>query len=528
MATPQPKIVYEGLSGDREKWLDFAEDTARLTIPSLDPRGHMRSKRHDRPHTTEGTTAVFSMASMALKVLMPPGVLWGEVNMPPQVWKFLEKKVREGGVSFNDDDIATLKDRFRNRTQDVIKSLNQRNTRSRIGAAIRRNLVEGSTAIHNAPPRPDADPRERIFRPEGIRIFPLRSHVVMRNEYGDVRVLCIEEVIPVDPMQVQDKKDFKNEQHIWTLIDYESEEIWRQIGDRGDPFFVEDETVDGYFVFSTEIPDIENYAHSYFWNYLRLIAQIDHAESSMAEAMSDASWSPLGVREGSTLAEDPDQVTQKKTGEVIVGQEGDIFWWNTGRKIADWAWVASMRNDDRRELGNISAKGIKDRSIGSDTSATAILEIVDEIETQALDLLSSLEDTLQRPLMKSEMAIHNRMVPLLDPNSDEARLAEFVDINITTGVGALSKQRSMLRFVNGLSVLQQLDPRLRVNGVNAADRIGEGMLLDTEGLYEQISPEEMAVMSGGGADVEQPSREETVLTPGGPQPPQPPQPGRPR
>lgn len=522
---PNPKVVYEGLSGDREKWLNFAEDTARLTIPSLDPRGHMRSKRHDRPHTTEGTTAVFSMASMALKILFPSGVLWGEVNMPPQVWKAIAAKIEAGDAGFTQRDVAALEDRFRARSIDVVKSLAQRNTRSRIGSAIRRNLVEGSTAIHNAPPRPDADPRERIFRPEGIRIFPLRSHVVMRNEYGAVRILGLEETLPSDPMQVQDKKDFENEIKIWTLIDYESEEIWRQVGDKADPVLVEDETVDGYFVMTTEIPDIENYPHSYFWNYLRLIAQIDHAEASMAEAMSDASWSPIGIREGSSLAEDPEMVTQKRTGEPIVGQEGDIFWWNTARKIADWSWVAQMRNDDRRELGNISAKGIKDRSISGDTSATAILEIVDEIETQALDLLSSLEDTLQRPLMKSEMAIHDRMVPLLDPETDEALLKEFVDINITTGVSALSKQRSMLRFVNGLGVLQQLDRRLVVNGVNIANRIGEGMLIDTEGLYEEATPAQMAAV-GGGANVPEPGREETVMTPGGPQPPQPPQPGR--
>jgi len=115
----------------------------------------------------------------------------------------------------------------------------------------------------------------------------------------------------------------------------------------------------------------------------------------------------------------------------------------------------------------------------------------------------------------------------LDPQSDESRLAEFIDINITTGVGALSKQRSMIRFVTqGLGTLQQLDPRLRVNGVNAADRIAEGMLIDTEGLYEEIPAEEMGAPPG--ADAETPAREETVMTAGGPQPPQPPQPGRPR
>jgi len=527
MATPRPKIVYEGLTGDRESWLNFAEDTARLTIPSLDPRGNTKSKRHDRPHTTEGTTAVFSMASMALKILFPPGVLWGEVNMPPQIWKRIEAEIASGNASFTPEDVASLEDRFRGRSIDVVKSLAQRNTRSRIGAAIRRNLIEGSTAIHNAPPKPDADPRERLSRPEGIRIFPLRSHVVVRNEYGAVRILCLEECLPVDPMQVQTESDFGNQIKIWTLIDYESEQIWRQVGPRGEAFLVEDETVDGYFVMTTEIPDVDNYPHSYFWNYLRLIAQIDHAEASMAEAMSDASWSPIGIREGSSLAEDPEMVTQKRTGEPIVGQEGDIFWWNTGRKIQDWAWVAQMRNDDKRELDNISAKGIKDRSISGDTSATAILEMVDEIETQALDLLSSLEDTLQRPLMKSELAIHDRMVPLLDQETDERLLEEFVDINITTGVGALAKQRSMIRFITqGLGTLQQLDPRLRVNGKNAADRIGEGMLIDTEGLYEEITPQEMAAAQGG--DIAEPGREETVMTPGGPQPPQPPQPGQPR
>lgn len=531
MATPQPKLVYENGTGDREKWLTFAEDTARLTLPSLDPRGKMGSRRHDRPHTTEGTTAVFSLGSQALKILMPAGVRWGELGIPPYVWEFLGERVVSGEADFTGQDVARLRNRLKVRTSEILRSLNQRNMRSRIGAAMRRNLVEGSTAIHNAPPNPDADPAERFNRPDGIRIFPLRSHVVYRNEYGDVRVLVLKEEIDPDPISAQTKSDFEKKVEIWTLVDYENDRIWRQVGSRGDPFEVEDERVDGYFVFSAEIPDIDNYPHPYFWNYLRLIAQINHAEASMAEAMSDASWSPIGIREGSTLAEDPEGVTKKRTGEPIVCQEGDVFWLNTGRKIADWAWVGQMRNDDKRELDNVAAKGIKDRPV-TEASATAVLEIKDEIDTQTQDLLSSWQDTLQMPLFRSEAAIHDEIVPLLDPETDEALLKEFLQVTITTGVGALSKQRAMAKFVTQiLAPLKQLtadqDERFVVHAEEIADRAGEGMLIETDGLYSTIRIPQQPTAGDGEPGGNGQARDETILTPGGPQPPQPVQPGAP-
>lgn len=531
MADPQPKLIYENGTGDREIWLGLAEDTSRLTLPSLDPRGQRKSRRHDRPSTTEGTTAVFSLGSQALKILMPSGVRWGELDLPPHVWNFLEQQVVSGDADFTVQDISRLRRKLEVRTFQILQSLNQRNMRSRIGAAMRRNLVEGSTAIHNAPPNPDADPAERFNRPDGIRIFPLRSHVVFRNEYGNVRVLVLKEEIDPDPISAQTKSDFEKTIEIWTLIDYENDRIWRQIGSRGDPFEVEDERVDGYFVFSSEIPDIDNYPHPYFWNYLRLIAQINHAEASMAEAMSDASWSPIGIREGSTLAEDPEAVTKKRTGEPIVHQEGDIFPVRMAAKIADWAWVAQMRNDDKRELDNVAAKGIKDRPV-TEASATAVLEIKDEIDTQTQDLLSSWQDTLQMPLFASEAAIHDEIVPLLDPETDEALLKEFLQITITTGVGALSKQRAMAKFVAQiLAPLKQLTAdqpeRFIIHAEEIADRAGEGMLIETDGLYSTLQLPAEQPPGAPGAVTANGQREETILTPGGPQPPQPVQPGAP-
>lgn len=520
MADPQPKLVYDNGAGQREDALTFAEQTARLTLPFLDPRGHHRSLRHDRPWTTSGTTSVFSLSSQGLKILFPPGVQWGELDLPPQIWKFLQDKAERGEAQFTLLDLDQLKDKLEERTTDILRSLNQRNMRSRIGAAMRRNLVEGSTAIHNAPPNPEADPRERLNRPDGIRIFPLRSHVVYRNEYGAVRVLVLKEEIDPDPVNAQTTRDFNQTIDIWTLVDYERDEIWRQVGERGDPFLVEDERVDGYFVFSSEIPDVGNYPNPYFWNYLRLIAQINHAEASMAEAMSAAAWSPTGIKEGSTLAEDPDAVMKKKTGEAIVHQEGDIFFPSADRKIADWAWVAQMRNDDKQELDNVAAKGIKDRPV-SEASATAVLEIKDEVDTQSQDLLSNWQDTLSLPLFASEAAIQDEISPLLDPETDEGLLREFLQISITTGVGALAKQRSMSKFVaQVLAPLKQLDENFVIFGEEVADRAAEGALIETEGLYGTRQPP-MAPPPGAGGTTPNGKRDETLMTRGGPQIPQP-------
>ncbi len=507
---PSPMAVYEFLTSPRASFIDFAVEAAKMTLPQLQPRGQIL---RERPYTSEGTSAVRSLGSATMKITMPPGVQWAKLDLPTWAWNKLIQLAQAGEIP--PEKVVELKDRLDQRTQDIMRSLEQKNTRSRMAAAMLRNLVEGSTCIN--------------VTPLGLRIFPLRSHVVQRDEFGMVKLLACVEVADADLARSSDK-NFEVTTKIWTLIDFERDEVWRQVGEGHDaiPFLVEEESSSQWIVFVSEIPDVDHYPTSFVWNYLRLIKQLDHEEQSLGEAMADAAWTPVGIKEGSTLSDDPKQVLNTKTGEPIIMQEGDIFYPEKRGKLNDWAFVAKMRQDDKQEIAALFAKGIKDRPIQGDTSATAVIQMIDELNSQTQDLLSAYEDTLQRPLIMAENEILERRDPLFGP--EETVLRSLLKVTVTTGVNALDKQRQLMRFaIQVLPQLQAMDQTFQVHAMEIADRFSESLLLNTEGMYSQ-----MQLPAGGGAGPPGLTpgaglpREETIMTRGGPQPPQPNQPGNTR
>ena len=516
MADPKPSLIYDQLVEERDEFLTYAEECARLFAPAMSPRG---IPNRERPWTSEGISALRSLASSVMKILWPPGVMWGQLDLPPEVWQELDRLATTEKVPAAL--VASLKAKLRARSNNLIGSLGQKNSRARFSAAVHRNLVEGNTGLRNSP--------------EGLTIYPLRSIGVRRNEHGDVSLLAIHEEDRPDPMAVQELDDFKNVVETWTIIDYDKNEIWRQTGEDTAAERVEDEEVAWYWVLVPQMPDIGHYTIGYCWNYLRLLKQIDHAEASLAQALAFASWKPIGIREGSALADDPKGLMKKKTGEPVVMQDGDIIWPDTGRAIQDWGWVATMRNDDRGELGNAFAKGLKDRPLAHELSATAALEIVDEISSETSDLLGSYEETGQKPMLRSESRIQNLISPLFE-EGDEQLLGPLLRVTVTTGINALEKQRSLARMaLQFLPAVMQLDRSVQAHGIEILDRISESILVKTEGMYSEKSQQQMLMEQaaemasrGGGGNQKKPRREESIMTAGGPQPPQgpPPVPGQ--
>ncbi len=503
MADPKPELVYGFLTEERDRFLGYAEEAARLFDPTLAPRG---TEITDRPWTSEGISNLRSLTSSIMKIIMPPGVLWGGLDFPPEIWQELDRLVGAGELP--SELVGSLRAKLRARSNNLIGSLAQKNTRPRFSALIHRNLVEGNNAWRNTP--------------EGLTVYPLRSIGVRRNENGEVVLLAIEEEEEPSPMAVQEIEDFDQKLVSWTLIDYENNEIWRQVGENTSAQRVEDEDPAWYGVLVPMIPDIGHYTVGYAWQYLRLVAQIDHAEASLAQAMAFASWKPIGIREGSSLADDPKKLMATKAGDPVIMQDGDIIWPDTGRAIQDWGWVATMRNDDKQEAGNAFAKGLKDRPLSPDMSATAALEIVDEINSETADLLGSYEETGQKPLLRSESRLQDIIAPLFS-GTDNQLLGPLVRVMVTTGINALDKQRSLARMtLQILPMVMQLDQSVKAHGIEILDRIGEGMLVKTDGMYSQKSEQEMLMAQmAAAAPQKQGSREQTIMTAGGPQPPQP-------
>lgn len=507
--TPNIYNAYQKLKGTREPYLDYAEETSRMTIPTMSPRGTPVNKEL-RPHTPHGTQAVRSLASSILKSMMPPGVKWFDLDFPPEVWQQLKGQ-------HGDTVVADIRAALDARENAIIEALNHKTARSRFGSSVQRNLVEGQTVYIN--------------KPGEIGVYPLRSFVLERVN-GKVHTLIIEEEKFTSPFENVEATAGETpggepspNKCVYILADFEKGEVWRQDGPKGTAKRVDDKpkdpdhlTIQQFIVSVGETPDIDDYAVGYAYNYLRLFHLLNHAESSLGEAMAAAASNWPCVRPGSPVT--ADDMSRKRSGEWTEATEGDLWWFSSVNKVGDWAFVHQKIEGWKNDLATVFAMGIKDRPVGADTTATEILQVIDELNTQTQTLMTSMEETFQRPLIESELTLQERVSPLFPDIA--ADVLSIVKVTITSGGNSIERQRSLMRFLTQvLPMLKTLDQTLVVDGKRCADALADSMLVKTEGMYSKMSPEQvqqmqMAAMGGGDT-----AREETIMTNGGPQPPQP-------
>lgn len=503
---PNCQMVYQHGSGKREVYLGYAEDTARLTLPTLAPKGQLILTR---PTTVRGTLAARSLTSSVMKTIWPPGVMWARLDFPQKVWAVIKAKYPQ----FE----GFIRQRLEQRTRDVHDSLANKGARARTVSAVRRLLIEGAIACVNLPDK--------------IRFYPLRSHCEER-EQGEVRWLCLHDQITPNPVYSETKEGMNGKQDLYTLVDYVRGEVWRQT-DKEAAQRVDEETSRQYFVMVGEIPDVDDYPTSYFYNFLRLIAKLDHSEASLDEAMATAAHNPVGIRPGTSLAKNPKEYTEKPSGAAVLMNEGDVHFPDKRNKLGDWAFVAQIQSQDTEELAQVAAQGIKDRAMGEE-SATKTLTIIDEISAQTSDLFEAIEESFQRPLFLSEVALLEEVDPLFPELP--VGLADVAQVVVTSGVNALEKRRAMEKFIRDvLPVLKGLDQYFVVDAKVVADKATEGIQQDVRGMYSRQDPQQVmlqqlqmmrqqAALQGPTSNGKPAPRDEMLMTAGGPQPPQPYQP----
>lgn len=509
--------IYDSLASKRDKFLDAAEDVAALTIPHIEPRGReiqATESRPRQPYTHAGAMAVRSLGSSLFKIMMPPGVKWGELDLTPPIWQAIEVEV---GL----EQAEIFRRALSNRSSEVIESLDQKLSRSRGAKALRRNLVEGNTLIVN--------------QTDSIRVYPLRSFV-MERENGIPRLLVLKEEFEPDPAE-QLMKDRQEHEALYTMVRWPHKHpitgaiveggVWKQRNDQAAKSVNEHPAQ--YFVIVPEIPEYEDYSYSYTYDFLRLIAQINHGEQSLGEAMFAAAYNRPIIREGSSTAQRWAEFIRGRSGEPWVGNVEDFGWFISNLKINDWAFIVQLMERWSLDLATAFAMGLKDRPVGTGTSATEVLQIVDELNTQIQDLHTAYEHSFQRALFMSELTLMESVNPLFGTTLPP-QVQELMKIEITTGTTVLGRQQAMLKFgTQFLPAVAGLDPRLVVNGGPLVDAFSDAMPFRTENFYswqaEMPQPQmpEQAGMAEAGPNGQVPAREEVIMTPGGPQPPQPPQ-----
>lgn len=435
---------YSELAGNRRDYLEWAQDAADLTLPTLRPKGE---KVNIRPYTQLGTQAVRSLASTTISISMPPQVKWLKVDVSPRI-----KREFEGQVGVNEQGeevtiLAELEDEMAFIENDITTTLASFKTRSRLSSVMRRHMVEGNNLVNVSKDR--------------IRFFPLRSFVVFRDAgepvYTVVREQHIEDpfsatVAPEGQTEVGRTDDART--WMYTLIDWHQQEMYQQVQD-GAIEQVEYEG-DQWFIINSSIPDIEHYSTSYTYDHLGVIAEINHLSERLGEAAAVAAWNIPIIRPGANIS--AGDLKDWPSGTPLEEDPENLSWFTSGTKIGDWAFVAQYREQLRQELASLFAMGIKDR-VDRASTATEVLQIVGELDSQTQDLLAGIEETFQRPLVDAIMKI--RGYDRLNVPGGERKVQTF----ITTGQSALARETGFIKMVNmATQVKSTLDPTMGVRG----------------------------------------------------------------
>ncbi len=501
--------IFNKLCGTRNTFLDDAEEVARLTIPKIEPKG---VKIDERPFTASGALAIRSISSFTVKTLMPTGINYVDLSLSKKIDAEVKKELGEDALKDVDARMQKLRD-------DVIESLREKNVRSRSIPAVRRNIIEGATGA--------------FLDEGGIQFFPLRDLVVRRSKGKVFYAIFQEEEVP-DPTEPETitagSGDDRNRQRkmVHTEVDFINKKVRRQGPDDDAPKDIDSEEISAhqYFVFTAEVPDVADYTTGYAENYRPLFNQINLLELSLGQASAAAATVVPVARAGSVFADDPDILRRRRPGEIIAGAvPDDLGFITAGVKINEWSWVANMLAFHRDDLARAFAMGLKDRPL-SEESATKTLAVIDELNEQTADLLSSYDETFLSNLVKAEIHLQNKIAPVFEDL--DVDIVDITQVDVVTGASAFEIQKSLGKLIERwLPQIRVMDPTMLIDGVVLADKIGSTIPIKTAGMWTKAPMQQGMGGIPGQNGVASAPREETVLTPGGPQPPQmaPPAPG---
>ena len=185
------KVRYNRLTQYREFYLDQAERSAALTIPSLFPQSldhGMEEKQPEvlpTPWQSFGAYGVESLAARYMLALFPANIPFARYYPSED----LLRQAKEEGVS--DEDVQSLKleieEALGDRERAIMREVDTDNYRVAADETLRQLLVSGNELLH-------------LPKDGGMRTFHLNRYVVRRGPKGKILELIVRESLAKDDL----------------------------------------------------------------------------------------------------------------------------------------------------------------------------------------------------------------------------------------------------------------------------------------------------------------------------------------
>lgn len=479
------KELYDACVTERLSYLNEAQVLAELTIPSLEPipagtsqysnRSTTNSKKAlKRPYSDAGARALKGWSSTLVSTLAPANVQW-------------HKLITDPDLDISEQDQKLVDEVFKSEEKRMARFLQKFNFNAVSNSIVRRLGVEGNIVI-------------KVDAKRGIMVYPLRSIGVKRRN-GEVVSIVLQEMVKGKDAQ-GNVKDIC--QYIY--IDKDNKQVYVQREDE-DNARLTDEYASQYFVVTTDIPTIDNYARSFYSDHYGLLKTINVEAEQLLEAMANAAWTPY-FYSGSTNIP-LERLTQLKSRDIFRLPAGDNppSPLTTNAKISDWEFIAAKYQEDVQSLLNLSAVGLMNRAAQIQT-ATEVNALMAELNGLVGATASVLADTLYKNVMIALLdilgirdSIRNSIMESEGVIVDDSILEQLVQPIVITGTPAFAREQDSERMLSGISnlakvfgpeVLQYIDAPSVIKEYLDGLRINtEGIVRKQEDVQQQLTPEQI-------------------------------------
>ena len=486
---------YAALAKKRTFYLDEAEHSAKLTIPSMFPPN--RTEEGSTPHFPQdipspwqnfGAFAVESLAAKYLISSFPPNQAWFR-------YEVTEKSLDEArAAGADEEDVKQLRAEIQkalaSRERTVIKFFDRENFRIAMAESFRHLVVAGNVLL-NIPANGD-----------GARVFHLSRYVVRRGPMGRVLELVVKEsfsfdglpkhvreLAPYPPESIEQHKDEDVSVYTHAHLDVDTKQFHIYQEAFGQPIPGSEGTVPEdktpWIPLRFYTVEGESYGRSFVELYRGSLNSLEVLRRAIVEASASAARTLFMVRpNGSTKIR---HLASAPNGGFVGGSADDVSVLRMD-KSADLNVAMNAAEVLVKELSYAFTLQTAIQRSGERVTSTEVRLLAQELESTQGAIWSVLAKEMQLPVVK-------RIESILERKGEITSVPKgVVEPTVVTGLQAIGRNADLNKlreltadFGNAAQVMPEIVQYLNASVV--AEKIILGHSVPSDGLLK--SPEEV-------------------------------------
>jgi len=493
---------YQRLAAKRDPVLKRARLCASLVGPGILPR---ENQTQDNELTENwqsiGSRGLDARASAFMFVVYPLNLPWGKLKLPPRL-AHAENADPEQLRAVNDQLLMVeLVARAKLEQSYMRPQSNRRHVGFR---TVKRQTIKQVLATGDALSYIDDDYRLRLYRRD--------KYVTVRNDAGDVlmHIVC-EQVDPLDVRirgmsrdevlaaanlkapELEKKKPDERMMDLFTQVSWNSDRnrwvIEQELN--GKTIRTADEPVTPFLSTTYDLLPGENYGRGFIENKLGDLSMLDKSSQRLAEIAARAARSITVVSPDARIT--PEKLEDARNGEILAGSVRAAASGNVVEGIAQLESVnipetgvlAQYVRELRLELGKAFGLELDLQPRGDRVTATQVLRVASAVNDQTDGMLPSYIEQEHTPLMQRVVYMLQRDMPGLVPD-----MPEDAELEITTGLAAMTREQDIERLTNAVQYLTALGLQDRINVDEIAAQLLNMLGMQTDKIIKTAEQQE--------------------------------------